>query len=124
MPQHANIRTMLSYFCALGVKWLVVIVSTPVTFLSLLIVSFWSLLFPLFFLRFIDEPFPIPILWTSTLGSSHDNSCIPSLVASNIQPMPIAVSRVRLLFSKQRSRTISSSDLRENCVSRGRQLGL
>ena len=64
------------------------------------------------FLDLWVEPFLHASLATSTLWYSPDITCIPSLVASNIRQMSIAVSRARfLLFSKQRCRTRSSSDL-------------
>ena len=64
------------------------------------------------FLCCLEESFFHVTLLTSILGSSTDITCSPSLVASNIRPMLMAVSRVRfLLFSKQRCRTLSSSNL-------------
>ena len=80
---------------------------------------FWACsLLPFGFLKFLaflcclDESFFHVTLLTSILGFSPDITCIPSLVASNIRPMLMAVSSVRfLLFSRQRCRTRSSSDL-------------
>ena len=80
---------------------------------------FWACsLLPFGFLKFLaflcclDESFFHVTLLTSILGSSPDITCSPSLVASNIRPMLMAVSRVRFLFySRQRCRTRSSSDL-------------
>ena len=64
------------------------------------------------FLCCLEESFFHVTLLTSILGSSPDITCSPSVVASNIRPMLMAVSRVRfLLFSKQRCRTLSSSNL-------------
>ena len=77
---------------------------------------FWACsLLPFGFLKFLaflcclEESFFHATLLTSILGSSPDITYSPSVVASNIRPMLMAVSRVRfLLFSR---RTRSSSDL-------------
>ena len=62
-------------------------------------------------LRRLGAPFLSACIFISTLGSSAI-TCIPSFVASNIQPLYIAVSRVRpLLFLRHRCPTGSFSDL-------------
>ena len=76
--------------------WLVCILSTPVTVLiSLLLFGFLKFLA---FLCCLEECFFHVTLLTSILASSTEITCSLSLVTSNIQPMLMAVSRVRFLL--------------------------
>jgi len=63
-------------------------------------------------MRLLGGPgFDVTVL-TATLGSSPAMTFMPSLVASNIQPISMAESRLRcLLFLRQHWRTCSSNDL-------------
>lgn len=116
-PFHPASCHCLSYFCTLGQNvqfshrihfWLdTFLVVCERCIHTYRIFAFRCLWFPRPF-----EPFLHARLSNCTLWSSPDITCIPSLVASNIRQMSIAVSRARfLLFSKQRCRTRSSSDL-------------
>ena len=75
------------------------------------VVSGGSLYF-FWFLHLLGGPgFDVTVL-SATLGFSLAMTCMPSLVASNIQPISMADSRLRcLLFSRQHWRTCSSNDL-------------